>query len=400
VTGATRSELAERAGVPPSFVERLVELRILVPSDDGTFSSGDLYRTRLMWSTEQAGVPLDGVAGAMEAGRFTLAFLDMPHYRWSPISDRTYAGLADETGIALDQLLDVEEAQGSERPGPDDRVRQDVIDMVPAIRLALDAGIDPGIFPRVARTYAESMRRIAEAEGHVYHNYVELPILRSGLGHKEMAEMANAFGAQITHLQEQLILGMYRRQQELVWTADTIEHMESALEELGLYERPARPPAMVFIDLTGYTRLTEEQGDRVAAELAGRLGDLVQRGARSHGGRPVKWLGDGVMCYFRDPTGAVPAALGLVEEVPKAGLPPAHVGVAAGPVIAQDGDYYGRTVNLAARLAGHARAGQTLVEDDVVQLTGREAVRFEERGTVELKGLPRPVRIHEALPGA
>jgi class 3 adenylate cyclase len=73
--------------------------------------------------------------------------------------------------------------------------------------------------------------------------------------------------------------------------------------------------------------------------------------------------------------------------------------VAAGPVIAQDGDYYGRTVNLAARLAGHARAGQILVEDDVVRLTGQDGVLFEERGTVELKGLPHSVRIHEALPG-
>jgi adenylate cyclase len=403
VTGVRRYELAERAGVPRSFVDRLVELRILIPSDDGTFSGGDLYRTRLMWSTEQAGVPLDGVARAMEAGRFTLAFLDMPHYRWSPISDKTFAELAEESGIALDQLLDVEEAQGSERPGPDDRVRQDVIDMIPVIRMSLDAGIDPGIFPRVTRTYADSIRRIAEAEGYVFHNYVELPMLRSGLGHKDMAEMANAFGAQITHLQEELILGMYRRQQELVWTADTIEHMESALEEMGLHERLARPPAMLFLDLTGYTRLTEEQGDRAAAELAGRLGDLVQRGARTHGGRPVKWLGDGVMCYFGDPTGAVSAALALVEEVPKSGLPPAHVGVAAGPVIAQDGDYYGRTVNLAAWLAGHARAGQTLVEEDVVRLTGGNGLRFEDRGTVELKGISHPVRVHEAFrddPGA
>jgi adenylate cyclase len=399
VSGVSRYELAERAGVPKSFVERLLELRILIPADDGTFSGGDLYRTRLMWSTEQSGVPLDGVAKAMEAGRFTLAFLDMPHYRWSPISDKTFAELAEESGIALDQLLDVEEAQGSERPIPDDRVRLDVIDMLPAMRLAVDAGIDPGIFPRVTRVYAESMRRIAEAEGYVFHNYLELPLLRSGLGPKEMAEMANAFGAQITHLQEQLILGMYRRQQELVWTADTIEHMESALEELGLYERPARPPAMVFLDLTGYTRLTEEQGDRAAAELAGRLGDLVQRGARTHGGRPVKWLGDGVMCYFGDPNGAVSAALALVEEVPRSGLPPAHVGVAAGPVIAQDGDYYGRTVNLAARLAGHARAGQTLVEEDVVRLTDQSGLRFEDQGTVELKGIPHPVRVHEAFRG-
>ena len=399
MTGVSRYELAERAGVPQSFVERLVELKILIPADDGTLSGGDLYRTRLMWSTEQAGVPLDGVAKAMEAGRFTLAFLDMPHYRWSPISDKTFAELAEESGIELEHLLNAEEAQGSERPRPDDRVRQDLIDMIPALRLSLDAGIDPGIFPRVTRVYAESMRRIAEAEGYVFHNYLELPMVRSGLGHKEMAEMANAFGAQITHLQEELILGMYRRQQELVWTADTIEHMESALEEMGLHERPARPPAMVFLDLTGYTRLTEEQGDRAAAELAGRLGDLVQRGARTHGGRPVKWLGDGVMCYFGDPIGAVSAALVLVEEVPKSGLPPAHVGVAAGPVIAQDGDYYGRTVNLAARLAGHARAGQTLVEEDVVGLTDQSALRFEDRGTVELKGIPHPVRVHEAFRG-
>jgi adenylate cyclase len=397
VTGVQRYELAERAGVPQSFVERLVELKILVPSDDGTFSGGDLNRTRLMWSTEQAGVPLDGVAKAMEAGRFTLAFLDMPHYRWSPISDRTFGQVAEESGIALEHLLNAEEAQGSERPGPADRVRQDVIDMIPIIRMSLDAGIDPGIFPRLTRIYADSMRRIAEAEGYVFHNYLELPMLRSGLGPKEMAEMANAFGAQITHLQEGLILGMYRRQQELVWTADTIEHMESALEEMGLHERLARPPAMVFLDLTGYTRLTEERGDRAAADLAGQLGDLVQRGARTHGGRPVKWLGDGVMCYFGEPTGAVAAALALVEDVPKSGLPPAHVGVAAGPVIAQDGDYFGRTVNLAARLAGHARAGQTLVEEDVVRLTGRSGLRFEDRGTVELKGIPHPVRVHEAF---
>jgi hypothetical protein len=54
------------------------------------------------------------------------------------------------------------------------------------------------------------------------------------------------------------------------------------------------------------------------------------------------------MVHFREPAGAVLAALGLVEELPAAGLPPAHVGVAAGPVVVQGGDYFGRTVNLAA----------------------------------------------------
>ena len=73
---------------------------------------------------------------------------------------------------------------------------------------------------------------------------------------------------------------------------------------------------------------------------------------------PVKWLGDGVMVYFREPAGAVLAALEMVEQLPEAGLPPAHVGVAAGPVVVQGGDYSGRTVNLAARIAAYARAGR------------------------------------------
>jgi adenylate cyclase len=389
-------ELAERAGVSPLFVERLIELKILDPPDDGGFSDGDMFRTRLMRSAEQAGVPLDGVARAIEAGRFTLAFFDLPHFRWSPLSEKSLAQLEAESGIALDDLVAFEAAQGAERPTPDDRVRVDTIEAVPLVRLAVDAGIDPTIISRVMRAYVESMRRMAEAECYAYHHYVELPLLRAGLGHKEMAEKANALVAQVTPLQESVILGIYRRQQELVWTADIIEHMESSLEELGLYVRPRRPPAIVFLDLAGYTRLTEERGDQAAAELAGRLGDLVQRFARTHGGRPVKWLGDGVLLYFSDPAQAASAAVELVRDVPGCGLPAAHAGVAAGPVIAQDGEYYGRTVNLAARLAGHARAGQTLVDDEVVRSARQQGVRFSDLGSVELKGIPRRVRIHQA----
>jgi class 3 adenylate cyclase len=64
------------------------------------------------------------------------------------------------------------------------------------------------------------------------------------------------------------------------------------------------------------------------------------------------------MLRFRDPSGAVVSALDMVEDVPAAGLPPAHVGVAAGPVIRQGGDYFGRTVNLASRIADHAAAAR------------------------------------------
>ncbi|HEY6710136.1 MAG TPA: adenylate/guanylate cyclase domain-containing protein [Actinomycetota bacterium] len=151
-----------------------------------------------------------------------------------------------------------------------------------------------------------------------------------------------------------------------------------------------------YLDLVGYTRLTEERGDQAAAELAGRLAELVGHTAREHGGLPVKWLGDGVMVYFREPAAAVRAALQMVERLSAAGLPPAHVGVAAGPVVAQGGDYFGRTVNLAARIAAHAGPGQVLVSASVAEAGLPAGVALAEAGEVRLKGFARPVRLLEA----
>jgi class 3 adenylate cyclase len=86
----------------------------------------------------------------------------------------------------------------------------------------------------------------------------------------------------------------------------------------------------------------------------------------------------------------------MVEQLPEAGLPPAHVGVAAGPVVVQGGDYFGRTVNLAARIAARAGAGQVLVGEQVVERAPPQGVTFVELGQVQLNGFARPVRLLEA----
>jgi adenylate cyclase len=192
------------------------------------------------------------------------------------------------------------------------------------------------------------------------------------------------------------LLAIYRRQQELVWTEDLVERIEHELEAAGTLERAGRVPAMSFLDLVGYTRLTEEQGDQAAAALAATLAVLVDRSSREHGGVPVKWLGDGVMVHHPEPAGAVQSALHLVAQLPRAGLPPVHVGVAAGPVVVQGGDYFGRTVNLAARIAAQAGAGQVLVSDSVVESASPTGVSFVERGRLRFKGITRPVRVLEA----
>jgi adenylate cyclase len=85
-----------------------------------------------------------------------------------------------------------------------------------------------------------------------------------------------------------------------------------------------------------------------------------------------------------------------VEVVGRQGLPPAHVGIHAGPVIFQEGDYFGRTVNLAARIGEYARPGEVLVSQEVVDAADRGPVTFTEVGPVELKGVSGPLRLYTA----
>ena len=153
---------------------------------------------------------------------------------------------------------------------------------------------------------------------------------------------------------------------------------------------------MCFFDLTGYTRLTEERGDEVAADLARSLASLVQKNSVRYGGKAVKFLGDGVMFHFPDPGKGVLAALDMVEAAVSVGLPPAHVGLHAGPVLFQEGDYFGRTVNITARIADYARPGEVLVSQEVVDASGDLALAFAEIGPVDLKGVSGPVHLHKA----
>jgi class 3 adenylate cyclase len=210
---------------------------------------------------------------------------------------------------------------------------------------------------------------------------------------QEAFEQASAFGeANIASL-DQAILAMHHGHQARVWTAGLYDWAEGALERAGLWSRVARPPAMCFIDLSGYTRLTEERGDRAAAELALTFSRLVQGSAHERRGTVVKWLGDGVMLFFERPSDAIANALEMVERLPEAGLPPAHVGIDAGPVIVQDGDYFGRTVNVAARISARAGADQILASGRTIEAAGRlpEDVSVHDLGSAALKGISTPV---------
>jgi class 3 adenylate cyclase len=397
MTARNPNELGNRAGVPEAFVVRLVDLGIVAAGDDGSFSDADVYKVRFVWSSDQGGLSIEAIAHAIREGHFSLAFLEGTHYRWATLSSRTYAEVADETGFSVDRILSFEQALGKARPEPDDPAPDDLVSTLELARVALAAGVDWQTHARVLRVYADSLGRIADTEGDVFHRFIEMPRLEAGLSQGEMIDEVNAIGVDLAPAMEQAMLAVYRRQQERVWTHDGVQHLESAIEAMGLYERPERPTAFAFLDLTGYTQLTEERGDEAAAELAASLSELVQEEVARHEGRAVKWLGDGVMSSFGDPSAAVLATIEVGRRTGDVGLPPAHAGVAVGPVIFQDGEYYGRTVNLAARLSGAAEPGQTLVDEDVVRLAGeRDDVDFRKLGAVSLKGIALPVEVYEA----
>jgi adenylate cyclase len=350
VNGYTRQEVAQRAGVDPDYVDRLVELGVLTPAAGDAFSPGDALRARWLQSLERAGVPLDGMAAAVRDGALSFSYLDATAYDpFGGLSGTTFQQLSAQTGIPLELLLVVREAVGFAEPQPEDTVREDELKVVPTIERLLATGSRPVVIERWLRVCGDSLRRIAETEAAWWNSEVELPLLASGMTEGEMLQAQADLGSQLAPLIDQTVLAIYHGQQEHAWSQVFVEHVEGALEAAGLYRRMDRPPAMCFLDLTGYTRLTEERGDEAAAELAARLATLVRRSSQAHGGTPVKWLGDGVMFYFRAPAGAVLAALEMAEVVGRQGLPPAHIGVHAGPVVFQEGDYFGRTVNLPAR---------------------------------------------------
>ena len=396
VSGYARQEVAQRAGVDPGYVDRLVELGIVTPDASGGYSPGDVLRARWVQGLELAGVPLEGMAAAVRDGALSFSFMDVPAFdRFAGLSGITFQELSARTGIPLEFLMVVREAVGFATPRPEHHVREDELSVVAAIEAQLAEGFRSGVIEGWLRVCGDSLRRIAETETAWWHGEV-VRLLESGMTEAEMLQAQAELGSKVAPLTEQALIAIYHGQQEHAWTQAFVGLVEGALERAGLYRRLDRPPAVCFLDISGYTRLTEERGDEAAADLAATLARLVRRSAQEHGGTPVKWLGDGVMFYFREPRDAVLAALEMVEMVGSHGLPPAHVGIHAGPVVFQDGDYFGRTVNLAARIGEYARPGEVLVSQEVVDAAVGGPVAFTEIGPVELKGIPGTLRLHTA----
>jgi adenylate cyclase len=378
-------------------LERLVELGIVAPADtEQPFRSGDILRVRAVTALEASGVQPEQIAAAMEAGELSFGYLDYV-LQPPPVIDRTYSEVADDLAIPFDLVERVFLAFGLPHPLPDEQAREDDAAILRGLKAFLEA-VDEVDVLGTARLFGDALRRLAEYQLHLFHTRVEERFRKAGVPDALVLDTAlKEVGVQTSPLGELFAAWLYRRHSETFTIEHRVLHGEDDLERAGIHRRAAAdPPAIVFLDISGYTRLTEELGDEASAAMPMRLATVVEDATSRYSGRTVKWIGDGVELYFRRPVDAVRCSLELRDRIPEVDLPGTHVGINAGRVVYENGDFYGRTVNIAARIAAHAGQGQVLVSEDVVSHGSSDDIRFRRVGPVSFKGVSRDVVIYEA----
>ncbi|HSM02830.1 MAG TPA: adenylate/guanylate cyclase domain-containing protein [Acidimicrobiia bacterium] len=390
----TADELAARSGVAPADVRRLVDLGLLSERDPGRYDEAVIPRVRLAAALEGSGISLADVADAVRKTNLSLSFADRLFGRPSGVLSISGRQLASELAVSGDLVDEIQTSLGID---PEEPALEQDAEILRTLDRLISLGLDEQVAARFFYVIVENMRRVAQAGREMWRVGVEEPLLAAGLSHAEMLEAEAGPAPESQLLGERLVTLLWNRfiGDEIYQAAVVL--LEKALTEAGVTrDREATPPAIAFLDLTGFTGLTERSGDEAASHFARRLVDVLRPSAGRHRGRLVKMLGDGAMVHFAASGDAVRFALEVVESVAAAGLAPARVAINSGPVLLRDADFFGGTVNVAARLLDYARPREVLVAATVAEQVDDPGVEFREVGPASLKGVQAPVLVYSA----
>jgi hypothetical protein len=125
---------------------------------------------------------------------------------------------------------------------------------------------DEAVF-RLFGVYADALRRLSKAEAELYETNIEERLRMSGRSERELIEFGTEFGNRVSAALERALIMVYRQHRVHVWTEHSVNHVEASIEAEGVESYEPQPPAICFVDLTGYTRLTEERA-WTSAQLA------------------------------------------------------------------------------------------------------------------------------------
>jgi adenylate cyclase len=349
-------------------------------------------RLALLQELADEGVSLDELRRAVDENRLVL----LPVERVFEEGRQRYSAdeIAEGAGIEPEFLAKLLQALGAPIPEEEeDRVYGDAdLEAAKRARLFLDAGLPPRGVLETSRIIGISMANLAEANVDLVGEVFTQP----GVDERELAmRYAAAAKTMVPLLGETLLhaYGIHLRErigQAVITEAEVAAGRVSGADEV----------TIAFADLVGFTRLGESLEIEQIGDLTGRLFELASDAARLPG-RLVKMIGDAAMFVSPESEPLLDAVVGLVESAGTDEIPPLRAGVARGLALGRGGDYYGRPVNLAARITNFARPESIVVDqavkDSIPQTNGRP-FDFSFAGRRRFKGIEGEVAVHRVRP--
>jgi class 3 adenylate cyclase/YHS domain-containing protein len=391
------ADLSGRTGQTEAELRRWIELGLLKPEADG-YSPLDIERVRLVELLLRRGIDLEAVASTERRAPFLDGRLDTLYPRG--VRPRmTLEQAAEEAGIDIATAGRIWQAIniGDENEELD---RADA-GLMRGLKFMIDGGFPEDGLLQLMRVYADAISRVAEAGQRAFHIYVHERLRKEGLSPNDALRETEQVAQFTRPAEEPTVLYFLRKAAARSRRDDMVLHVA---EDAGLLPAAGVPGqvmrAVLFVDLSSYTPLSEAMGDEKTAEIVDTFSVIVRTASRRHEGRIVKQIGDAFMLVFLDPASAVAAALEIEQHTSEeAQFPASRSGIHWGQVLYREGDYLGSSVNLAARVGTEADRHQVVVTGAVrKEVKDMADVEFVRLGKRPLKGVPRETELFEVRP--
>jgi adenylate cyclase len=386
----TMAEAAQRLEVTPPTLRRWIH-QGLIPQYEGEWTPAAIGQARVVAKMRGRGHSLQEIRKATEEGRLAFGFLDdlfgsEPH-RYS-LKDA-----AHRTGLEVGLIERVIAGLGANAQTADS-VSEDELQLLRYVAAVLETGFPLVALLQLVRVYGQAIARIADAEVRLFHLYVHEPLMRSGATGVETAEQMESLSRQVLPLAGPILDQIHQRYLQFFVAQDVVGHMESDLDGTAVDLGRMRV-AIAFADLTGYTRMTEEEGELSAVDAVERFVEAVEVTLPDEA-RIIKTIGDEAMIIGSDAAALTDWAVGFQAMQTERPLP--RIAVHYGVALFRDGDYYGRDINIASRVSARSAAGEVLVTRPVVEVAsvGGGHLEFERIGEVTLKGFTESTEVFVA----
>ncbi len=381
----TLAEVARRAGVTPDTLRRWARGG-LIPPYEGRWTAPAAAHARLVARLRERGHGLREIRAAGESGRLAFGYIEDLFPAGAESLTLEEAAARSELEPALVQRIFASLGLAASARV---RISEDDVELLRYISTVLSAGFPLVAFLQLMRVYGQAAAQIADAEVRLFHLYVHEPLIRDGVPALEMAEEMEGLARDLLPLALPILSHVHHKFLSHFVEQDVIGHMEEDLEG-GRLDLGRLRVAIAFADLAGYTKLTETEGEEEAMNAVERFVEAVEN-TLPDDARIIKTIGDEVMIVSSDCAGLTDWAVGF-QALVAAERPLPRVGVHYGEVLYRDGDYYGREVNLAARVAARSAGGEVLVTRPVVEGAGSH-LEFEPIAEVKLKGFSHPTEL-------